>query len=404
MSDSADPKGRRSRAVMSAAVLTAVLVVLAVPAWGVVRIDFDDLEGLRGPGDGPGRPITDQYADQGVSFNSPLALDYAQKMPAFPHTGTVAIEPCYARELCTRPLEMDFAQPQKRVQTWVGYNGQLPQTVIVHLLAFDADQNVLDRADARLGPSHAPVPIETSLEVAGPAARISSAEVRLEGFDAAETHTALAVDTIEFERGEPDLQLSPEKLDFDAVAVGEQTEEQLTVENVGDGDLTVERVEVGGEDHEAFEVASDRCTQQTLGPGGSCDVTVGFEPVEMGEASASLAIDSNATDTPHTVALTGSLTDSGLTDSGLTDSGDTPWWWVPWAAVGMVGAIVAAGLTRAARHRSPRWIREHLRVRPRWDVPVERTTEDLDRSEPHAVGLVPRADLGTQTFHEEVTE
>lgn len=400
MSDSGDSKGRRSGAVASAAMLTAVLVGLAVPAWGVMRIDFDDLEGLHGPGAGPGRPITDQYADQGVSFNSPLALDYAQAMPAFPHTGTIAVEPCYAREFCTRPLEMDFAQPQKRVQAWVGYNGQLPQSVIVRLVAFDADQNVLDRADARLGPSQAPVPIETSLEVTVPAARIASAEVGLEGLDSAETHTALAVDSIEFERGDPDLRLSPEKLAFDAVTVGEQTEERLTVENVGDGDLTVERVEVDG-DHEAFEAASDRCTQQTLGPGDSCEIAVVFEPAEMGEASASLAIDSNAPDTPHTVALTGSLT-GNLTDSD--DSGDAPWWWVPWAGVGLVGAIVAAVLTQAARHRSPRWIRKHLRVRPRWDVPVLRTTDDLDRSEPHAVRLVPRADLGIQTFHEEGTE
>src|SRR5262245_36593789 len=60
----------------------------AAPASGVV-IDFEDLA-PGGPG-GAGSPVivTNQYADKGIIFNSPVALDYSKgpfSVPGFAHS------------------------------------------------------------------------------------------------------------------------------------------------------------------------------------------------------------------------------------------------------------------------------------------------------------------------------
>src|SRR5262249_17035103 len=112
----------------------------AAPASGVV-IDFEDLA-PGGPG-GAGSPVivTNQYADKGIIFNSPVALDYSKgpfSIPGFAHSGAKAIEQCYGAEFCTKPFEMSFTRAQRRVKVWMGYSSRLNESRVVILRALDS--------------------------------------------------------------------------------------------------------------------------------------------------------------------------------------------------------------------------------------------------------------------------
>src|SRR5687768_2404615 len=67
-----------------------------------IVIDFEDLPA--GPTGAPATVVVnDQYADRGIRFNNPVALDYsigAVAIPGFAHSGVKAIEQCYTEEFC----------------------------------------------------------------------------------------------------------------------------------------------------------------------------------------------------------------------------------------------------------------------------------------------------------------
>src|SRR5436190_5662032 len=90
-------------------VTTLVLAAIAIIVWSdrlsaparaqAVVIDFENL--------GLGGPVTNQYAQFGVTFNNLTALRYPQTQ-GFTHSGALAAEPCYAQEFCSAPIAMDF--------------------------------------------------------------------------------------------------------------------------------------------------------------------------------------------------------------------------------------------------------------------------------------------------------
>ena len=96
-------------------------------AAGPTVITFDDLSVPAG-----GRKtLNTQYSAQGVTFNDVMAIDYSQSpFPAgFAHSGTVAIEQCFAVEFCTAPITATFTTGQLRVKAWVGYSFALSSPV-----------------------------------------------------------------------------------------------------------------------------------------------------------------------------------------------------------------------------------------------------------------------------------
>ena len=94
---------------------------------------------------GPGQvlvPVTAQYAGQGVTFNSPSAIDYSKgaAIPGFARSGTVAIEHCVGVEFCTTPIRATFSAPQRLVRVYVGFSFQLNQPLQVQLRALNAQR------------------------------------------------------------------------------------------------------------------------------------------------------------------------------------------------------------------------------------------------------------------------
>jgi hypothetical protein len=201
-----------------------------------------------------------------------------------------------------------------------------------------------------------------------------------------------------------------------------------------------------------FEVAEDRCTEQVLRPEDSCELLVAFRPAAEGQPGDVLVVASD--DAPRTVSLSGTgvaetslvavpdlvglsldeaeqatsaaglalvpqrpgeaadttvdgqdpapgtLVTTGtpvaVTLSGVEGTQDLGW--LPWAGAGLLGVLALA--RAAGRRRSSRWVRKHVRVRPRSQVPVEIITEELEGTASHAVRIAVRAHAGVQSVHE----
>jgi hypothetical protein len=70
----------------------------------------------------------------------------------------------------------------------------------------------------------------------------------------------------------------------------------VTLTNLGEVDLAVDRVALAGTDPSSFRVAAayDGCTATTVPAGGTCEVRVRFRPDGVGPKSARLAFTDDA--------------------------------------------------------------------------------------------------------------
>jgi hypothetical protein len=158
-------------------------------------IGFDNLA-TGGPG-GSLVAVTNQYAGQGVTFNSLSAIDYAKgpsAIPGFAHSGTVAVEPCVGVEFCTTPARATFSPAVSLARVWVGFSFRLDAPLTVQLRAFNAGGSVVGTASATLPTRATPTPIATRLEVTVPSAVITRVEVAVPGG----FNNALAIDDVAF--------------------------------------------------------------------------------------------------------------------------------------------------------------------------------------------------------------
>ena len=97
-------------------------------------------------------------------------------------------------------------------------------------------------------------------------------------------------------------------VDFGGVAVGSSSGSRtVTFTNTGATSLTVDpsAVAVTGADAADFTVGSDQCSNQTLAPGDTCTVAVGFSPSATGARSATLEVTHSGLNSPAPVVLDG---------------------------------------------------------------------------------------------------
>ena len=101
--------------------------------------------------------------------------------------------------------------------------------------------------------------------------------------------------------------VSPRTLDFGRSGLGRATGEQtVTLTNVGNGELTIEGVEVSGANASLFTITANRCGEgQTVQPEYECEITLRFTPDAVGDFRATLTIDHDGEDSPSEVDLTG---------------------------------------------------------------------------------------------------
>jgi uncharacterized repeat protein (TIGR01451 family) len=96
------------------------------------------------------------------------------------------------------------------------------------------------------------------------------------------------------------LSVNPTTLTFGAQRVGTASASQpVTIANTGSGTVNISSIATSAD----FSKTTD-CTA-TLAPSTSCTVNVSFAPASSGNITGSVTIQSDATGSPHTVALTG---------------------------------------------------------------------------------------------------
>ncbi len=185
--------------VFGIAILMELTALSIIASATPVVIDFEDLS-TTGPGEGNQVMVFHQYIDRGITFNSPVALDYSKgpapwRYQSFAHSGIKAIEQCYGKEFCTTPIVMNFTATQSRVKVWVGYRNNLVQQKTVILSVFDSAGVQIGQTTATFQPSTDPIPIQTPLEVISNNANIYSATVNFQSGGS----NFLEVDDVEFD-------------------------------------------------------------------------------------------------------------------------------------------------------------------------------------------------------------
>jgi subtilase family serine protease len=121
----------------------------------------------------------------------------------------------------------------------------------------------------------------------------------------------------------PVATLSATSLSFGVTAIGvSAAAKKVTITNTGNSSLTFGTVAITGAGASSF-AQSNNCT--TVAAAGSCAITVTFTPATVGTFSASISIPDNASNSPQTVALTGTGAVAGpavgLSPTSLTFAG-----------------------------------------------------------------------------------
>ncbi len=92
--------------------------------------------------------------------------------------------------------------------------------------------------------------------------------------------------------GTAPLKISPEAHDFGSVAVGSSSAPfAFTVSNTGRTETSALVVELSGAARADFLRETDGCSNQRLGPGKTCRLSIGFEPSASGARSATLTVE-----------------------------------------------------------------------------------------------------------------
>jgi hypothetical protein len=88
--------------------------------------------------------------------------------------------------------------------------------------------------------------------------------------------------------------------------VGSSIEHTIAISNTGNLDLTISSFAVAGANASDFQIDTGQCG--TIAPSSNCDLRVKFVPSAAGARSATLTINDNAANNPHSVTLFGTGT------------------------------------------------------------------------------------------------
>jgi len=106
--------------------------------------------------------------------------------------------------------------------------------------------------------------------------------------------------------GEPDIAVSPSRLDFGEVTVGSSSDKIVSVRNNGIEGLTIAMIALADLLAEPFDIVTDDCSGQTIAPGESCTFTVRFTPSGVDEFTDTFDIPSDhPSESPIMVSASG---------------------------------------------------------------------------------------------------
>lgn len=121
----------------------------------------------------------------------------------------------------------------------------------------------------------------------------------------------------------PALSVTPTRLDFGEVPVGESASDAATVENTGDATAEIDSISLLGTSADAWTLTDPEPAD--LFPGASARIGLAFSPLAVGDALGRLEVRSNDPERPTiTVELRGHGSDAGNgADTDGVDTGDT---------------------------------------------------------------------------------
>jgi uncharacterized repeat protein (TIGR01451 family) len=95
--------------------------------------------------------------------------------------------------------------------------------------------------------------------------------------------------------GDPNISLSPTRIDFGSVVIGSSSApRKVTIKNTGTEDLVLYKVYIKGGDSAHFSILTSVPSGTVVHPGASLDVSVKFNPHRIGKCSTSLIVRSNS--------------------------------------------------------------------------------------------------------------
>jgi HYDIN/CFA65/VesB family protein len=104
----------------------------------------------------------------------------------------------------------------------------------------------------------------------------------------------------------PYVNLNPDNLDFgDQVVRRTSAAKRITVKNTGGKPLYFDSVTLGGDNPNAFAIATHTCSGATVDPNKACILDVTFTPSVTGGRNARLRLNDNALDSPQRLKLKG---------------------------------------------------------------------------------------------------
>jgi len=115
------------------------------------------------------------------------------------------------------------------------------------------------------------------------------------------------------------LSVSAPSLSFGSVAPGKSGTLSVTLTNAGNSDVTVSRVTLSGAPFSESGVSAGLI----LSPGQSTTLDATFSPANAGNYSGSVAVSSNATNSPDTISLSGSSSQAVSHSVSLTWAAST---------------------------------------------------------------------------------
>ena len=104
----------------------------------------------------------------------------------------------------------------------------------------------------------------------------------------------------------PRLTIEPQKMEFGSHLIGRKQSANMTIGNRGSASLEIDQVLVAGRNAGDFSRGQDDCTGKELQPGGTCQVTVLFAPVESGARAARVDVTTDFESARASLGLRGS--------------------------------------------------------------------------------------------------
>ncbi len=253
----------------------------------------------------PGDEVDDTPYEASPNFGCPEGTD---SCPSDPGDDPIHNFMDYTDDACM--YEFSIGQGERSHSIMSIYKPTMYSNVVSDWLSFDPVEGTVDPGES--------MDVLVALNAENLFAGEYSADAVISTNDPLNTEVTIPVALTV--TGEPEIEVSPDSLDFGLVYIGDSSSLEIEVANDGTDVLYVSSVNVN--DGGAFE--SDLAEGFEITPSEVVTITVTFSPNETGDYMGSLSIESDDTDEPTvTITLSGSAAEAATMEVSISEISDT---------------------------------------------------------------------------------